>query len=189
MRIPLRSAILVSTTLNTPTILGWNQATTVNAGAGGVYNNDVNEPSPPDVAFAGYDNPGYYQLSGYQIQPGDQFTLTYYARNLYQGPQAEVKLIDAASQSSQYSDTSVVATSTPVTAPVWTQYTLTYTATPSDVGKFVGVQFAADIDAPTNGYVSYDSFVLNVTSTPEPASVASLAFCSLGLLARRRRQA
>jgi hypothetical protein len=51
---------------------------------------------------------------------------------------------------------------------VWTPYTLTYTATAADAGKYIGVSFVTSKNSgKTSGtWAAYDDFSLTVVSIP-----------------------
>ena len=73
-------------------VIGWQDAGNNIHGEGGVYVNG-SAPSSPNVAYAGRDDPGAFQLTNYVIQPRDVFTLTYHAASGYKNSVASVRLI------------------------------------------------------------------------------------------------
>jgi hypothetical protein len=133
-------------------------------------------------------NLGAYQITSTTLNTGDQITLTWYAESSYQSPVQTVHLLDASSTGSSYASATIL---TPTNSPsltltsTYVQYTLTYTATASDVGKFLGVSFATT--GATNSFAQYDNFVLtDVASVPEPATYALLLAGLGGLLLIKR---
>ena len=94
---------------------------------------------------------GPYQLSHYQIQSGDSFTLTWYAHYESTGAgfsEATVGLVTAATTNAAIGATITNAVTTNILTSGWVQYELTYDSTPADVGNYIGVYFGSLL---TNG--------------------------------------
>jgi hypothetical protein len=110
-------------------------------------------------------NLGAYQITNTTLKIGDQITLTWYAESTNESPVQTVHLLAADSASSSYSSAKIL---TPTNSPDLTlnssyaKYTLTYTVTADDVGKYIGVSFATTGSG--NSYAQYDNFVLTITS-------------------------
>jgi hypothetical protein len=90
--------------------------------------------------------------------------------------------------SDAFGSTSVLTSQVNGLTGSWTQYTLNYTATAADVGKYVGISFINSSSIQYN-WAAWDDFSLTVTAVPEPTTGA-LAGLSLllGVLKLRRRQ-
>lgn len=101
---------------------------------------------------------GGYQISAYALQSGDRIVLTWAAYSSYGASVQTVSLLSAtATNTPCASTTTLVATNASLTASA-TQYMLTYTVQPADVGKFIGVFFANSGAAGT--YAKFDNFIL-----------------------------
>jgi len=106
-------------------------------------------------------NKGAYQITKTVLHAGDQLTLTWYAVNTNNNPTQNVSLLAAPSANASFAAATVL---TPSNNPVLTltgsysKYTIQYTATAADAGKYIGVAFSTTGDE--NSYVQYDSFVL-----------------------------
>jgi len=141
------------------------------------------------AAFFNSNDPGAYQLTPYVVQAGDQFTLTWWAVSNGFGSQT-VSLFTTpdvfvnANTAATYGDSSTFTTST------YTQYSLLYTATGADAGKFLGVAMVnqAFLGSP-GGWNNADDFALNVTpgaAVPEPGTWALLLMACGGFWGVRR---
>jgi hypothetical protein len=139
--------------------------------------------------FMGGD-PVAYNLTAYQIQAGEVFTLTVAAHDTW----TDSGLADL--QISLYYDVAgvrnVVATQTYVDiSQAWADYTLQFNAddVAASIGNKIGIEIANVNGPTTNGWGSWlgaDEVRLNVV--PEPATMALLGLGSLVAL-RKRRQA
>jgi len=134
---------------------------------------------------------GAYQISNYQIQNGDQITLTWWALATVDPstgntnpPEQVVGLIKCANEFPA-SGPAGFGTCTPLAVTSnglsgsWVEYTLNYTAGPGDVGNYIGCFFNTTnaYGFVTNSFAGYDDFYLAVlpagskpSITVEPAS-------------------
>jgi O-glycosyl hydrolase/regulation of enolase protein 1 (concanavalin A-like superfamily) len=149
------------------TVPGW-------ANAGTTYSDTGVEtsPAPHSGAYSAYckgSDGGAYQIANYQMNAGDTITLTWWAEHsggAGSSTQA-VSLVSASSLSAAYSaTTALIANSAALngsgsSAGPWTQYTLAYQATATDVGRYVGVYFN---NATPGNWDGFDDFSLTVTS-------------------------
>ena len=161
------------------TVPGW-------ANSGTTYSDTGVQPGGHSGAWEGYgqsSDDGAYQIVGnYQIQTGDQFTLTWWSQGEWNGtssgpyagtnssdPMQTVTLLRAAATNTAYASTVRLALQTNgMPGGTWTSYTLTYTAIAADAGKFIGVSFVtAKNSGKTSGtWAGYDDFSLTVVSIP-----------------------
>ncbi len=165
-------AVKVSAGFDVPgnDVAGWTNAGTGNNSSGVDYNGDngLTSHSGSVCAWSIGGNPGAYQITGYQIQAGDQLTLTWWAKCTY-GPSGnadqKVELLGATNRTDALANLPVLATST---APLnntgnggaYTKYTLNYVASAADAGKYVAVFFCAFSGG--NKYAAFDDFSLTV---------------------------
>jgi hypothetical protein len=151
-------------------VAGWTDAGMGNNSSGVDYNGDngLTSNSGSVCAWSVGGNPGAYQITGYQIQSGDQLTLTWWAKCTY-GPSGnadqKVELLGATNVTDAFTNLPVLATSI---APLnntgnggaYTKYTLNYIANDADAGKYVAVFFCAFSGG--NKYAAFDDFSLTV---------------------------
>ncbi|MGB7746903.1 MAG: beta-galactosidase GalA [Verrucomicrobiia bacterium] len=160
------------------TVPGW-------ANSGTTYSDTGVQPGGHSGSWEGYgqsSDDGAYQIVGnYQIQTGDQFTLTWWSQGEWNGtnssyagtnssdPKQTVTLLRAAATNTAYASTVQLALQTNgMPGGVWTPYTLTYTAIAPDAGKYIGVSFVTSKNSgKTSGtWAGYDDFSLTVVSIP-----------------------
>ena len=158
-------------------------------------------PTPQDGSWVGFlmnNDSGIYNLvpsASYTMTAGDQYTLTMYAAisstSGTAGPD-QLTLDLFSSHDGTYNASYDVATSvnsmpTSLGKYVWQEYTLTYTAFPTDDGNQIGVYVANTFaDATHNHYMDIDDFTLTVTPAPEPSTYAMFFTGVLGLWGMRR---
>jgi hypothetical protein len=123
-------------------------------------------------------------LSTYTITAGDVITLQVdVAYTTHSGGTGQVGAVALYENSAA----SIVAQNTDsfTTLPdqTWETFTVTYTATPADAGRQIGILLSC------NSYQDvFDNVQLSVTSAPEPATMALLAVGGLVTLIRRKRK-
>ena len=106
-------------------------------------------------------NRGAYQITSTILHAGDQITLTWYAVCTFGTPTQNVDLLAAAGKDAAFDAAAVLKPGNNPTLTLgntYTKYTITYTATSADEGKYLGVSFRTTGDA--NSFVQYDSFVV-----------------------------
>ncbi len=157
------------------------------ANSGTTYTDTGVQPGGHSGSWEGYgqsSDDGAYQIArNYQIQTGDQFTLTWWSQGEWNGtnssyagtnssdPLQTVTLLRAAATNTAYASTVRLALQTNgMPGGVWTPYTLTYTAIAADVGKYIGVSFVTSKNSGKNSgtWAAYDDFSLTVVSIPNP---------------------
>ena len=162
-------------------VAGWLDTGTSYGGSGVDYAGDsaLTVVDGTECAFLREGDDGAYQITGYQLQAGDQLTLTWWAQSEYQGGAQLVELLSATNINETYSNMTVLATDTdPIYyvgkgAPYY-QYTLTYTAQGADAGNYVAVSFF-DANSSDNSYVGFDAFNLTVLQSSPTISIAPSA--------------
>lgn len=162
-----------------PEIIGWSNYGTVNDGgveASGAW--WIQGYAYGNCAFVNVGG-GAYNLSSYIIQAGDIFDVSFIGDG-WGASSATVSLF--------YDNPANVIGSYTSTLDAWSfaphATTTPIAATLDSVDKTLGILIVND-GANTMGF---DQFTVNVTSVPEPASMALLAMGGcLGLLFRRRR--
>jgi beta-galactosidase len=153
------------------TIPGW-------ANAGSTYSNSGVENTPTSHggsyhAFCKGSDSGCYQMTNYQIQAGDTVTLTWWAEHTGgSGTSSQnVSMLGAPAANAAYANTTPLVTNTSAlngngsSSGPWAQYTLTYNATASDVGNYVGMFFN---NATFGNWAGFDDFSISVASAPNP---------------------
>jgi beta-galactosidase len=161
------------------TVPGWTNS-------GTAYSDTGVQPGGHSGSWEGYgqsSDDGAYQIArNYQIQTGDQFTLTWWSLGEWNGtssgpysgtnpndPFQTVTLLRAAATNTAFSSTVRLALqANGMPGGTWTSYTLTYTAGSADAGKYIGVSFVTSKNSgKTSGtWAAYDDFSLTVTSIP-----------------------
>lgn len=118
---------------------------------------------------------GIYNLTTYAMQAGDQFTLTWDAKSTNPSYTQQQTVTLFGSTDGTYATAYTLVTS-PDTAlspssqsGAYQHFTLTYTATPGDVGNTIGVTFNNTTPGTTAYWSSFDNVVLTV---PEPSTYA-----------------
>jgi len=157
-------------------------------GSGGVVPNNTESGTYFAFQKAG-DGLGAYQITDTTLNVGDQLTLTWYAGISFNFPTQTVHLLTADSLDASYASSTVLTptTSSDLTLTnAYKEYTLTYTVTAADAGKFVGVSFSTG--GGTNTYAQYDNFVLTdiPAEVPEPSTYALLFAGLVGLVLMQR---
>jgi hypothetical protein len=160
------------------TIPGW-------ASSGTTYTDTGVQAGGHSGSWEGYNqssDDGACQIAGnYQIQTGDQLTLTWWSQGEWNGtnssyagtnssdPLQTVTLLRAVATNTAFASTVRLAIQTNgMPGGVWTPYTLTYTAIAADAGKYIGISFVtAKNSGKTAGtWAAYDDFSLTVVSIP-----------------------
>ena len=144
------------------------------------YTNTGVEPTGPHSgtyrAFEMSGDDGAYQISptAAALNTGDQIVLAWWALGTTSGttngtgatdPMQIVGIIRATNTSDLFADTtSLIITSNGLSNLGWVQYSLSYTATPADAGKFPGCFFnTGEVGTNTaNVWAGYDDFIMYV---------------------------
>lgn len=170
-------------------IASWANTTTTYAGGLGATYGDVGVDNNAGGAHGGNQfaffhggEGGAYNLTSYVIQSGDQFQLTWWGR----ADTIAMRLFSSTDGTYNTAAT-LLEVQQLHSAGSYTQYTLNYSATASDVGKTIGVS----IFNPLIGYANVDDVVLS--TVPEPSTSAALAlgavFFALGRSRKRVKAA
>jgi hypothetical protein len=145
---------------------GWLDAgsTYVNSGLDYAGDNGNVAEDGSVLAYAKTGDSGAYQISDYQMQLGDPLTLTWWAKSSAGAAGQTVSLMSASNSTTAFSSLTTLATSTATlnqtgVGGAFTLYSLNYTPTTNDVGKYAAVFFAASA-TPTNAWASFDNFAL-----------------------------
>jgi hypothetical protein len=119
-------------------------------------------------AFEMSGDDGAYQISNYQMQNGDQITLSWWALatvSVATNPPVQVVgLLRAGTTSDAFSICAPLAVTSNGLPGNWTQYTMNYTAGIADAGRYVGCYFNTTnaFGFATNSFAGYDDFYLAV---------------------------
>jgi fibronectin type 3 domain-containing protein len=156
-------------------VAGWlNAGTTYNdSGVDYAGDNGVVVHSGNVAAYCDQGDSGVYQIVNYQLQAGDQVTLTWWAKSSWQNADQNVKLLSAASFNSAYASLTQLTNSTAAlnntgNGGIYTQYTLNYIATASDVAKYPAVSFYSP--GTPGSWATFDDFNLTILSIPPAPS-------------------
>jgi fibronectin type 3 domain-containing protein len=173
----------VSTGFDVPgnNVAGWlNAGTTYNdSGVDYAGDNGLTVHSGSVAAYCDLGDSGAYQIVNYQLQAGDQVALTWWAKSSWNNADQNVQLLNAASPNSAYASLTSLAVST---APLnntgnsgnYTQYTLNYTATVADAGKYPAVSFFSP--GTPGSWATFDDFYLSILSAPAaPTGLTAVA--------------
>jgi hypothetical protein len=128
-----------------------------------------------DSTYAAYlqkGQSGAYQISPTNItQAGEVITLSWWARDSWQGLTTKVSLLSASSQDAAFGSTTILASLTNVLdGSWWTQYTINYTAVAGDVGKKIGVAIQTAGPDTSGGWGNIDDISL-VILPPDAAPI------------------
>jgi fibronectin type 3 domain-containing protein len=162
-------------------VAGWlNAGTTYNdSGVDYAGDNGVTVHSGSVAAYCDQGDSGAYQIVNYQLQAGDQVTLTWWAKSSWNNADQNVQLLSAASPNSAYASLTPLAVST---APlnntgnggIYTQYTLNYTAKAADAGNYPAVSFFSP--GTPGSWATFDDFNLSILSIPPaPSGLVAVA--------------
>jgi hypothetical protein len=152
-------------------VAGWLNAGATQTDSGVDYagHNGIVVHGGSVTAYCRGGDSGAYQISGYQMQSGDQIQLKWYAKSSYGTATENVKLLSAANPTDAYASllslTNIsVSMSGGGNDAAYTQYTLNYPVTEADAGRYVAVSFAAT--SANNTYAMFDDFSLLAGSLP-----------------------
>ncbi|MBW8869620.1 MAG: alpha-L-fucosidase, partial [Acidobacteriales bacterium] len=152
-------------------VAGWLNAGTTFADSGVDYQGNNGNVAHGGTVFAYCEqgDSGAYQITSYQMNAGDQIKLTWWAKSSWGNAGQSVSLLRAAASSSDFASLAALATSTAalnntLQSGAYTQYTLTYTATAADAGKYLAVAFRAPGAA--GAWAAFDDFNLTVAMAP-----------------------
>ena len=163
-------------------VAGWLNAGTTFADSGVDFQGNNGNVAHGGTVFAYCDqgDSGAYQITSYPMNADDQIQLTWWAKSSWGNAGQSVSLLRAAASSSDFASLTTLATSTAalnntLQGGAYTQYTLTYTATAADAGKYLAVAFRAPGAA--DAWAAFDDFNLTVAIPvpPAPAGLAAVA--------------
>jgi len=150
-------------------VTGW-------ANAGTTYTNSGVETSPASHggsyhAYSTGGDSGCYQLLNYQMQTGDRIVVSWWAEHVAgTGSSTQsVSLISGTTTTTAYANTTTLLSNngalegSGTTAGPWAQYTMSYKATASDAGHYIGVYFN---NSTAGNQAGFDDFAVTVTSLP-----------------------
>jgi hypothetical protein len=162
-------------------IPGWTNAGSAYTDSG-VELSDAESGSYAAYCRAG--DSGALQIINYKINAGDLINLTWWAVHTGGSTGASTQLVCLVSApllATGYVNTILLVSTNSVlngtgsTPGIYQQYNLTYTATSSDAGAYLGVYFNNATTA-GNNYASFDNFNLAVTSLPSvPNGLTAIA--------------
>lgn len=153
---------------------------------------DYLDPSATDGTQVGFSNGGaMYQTLGATVLAGDKITLTVdIGRTSVSGESQDPSRVY---QVALYFDnppvfgdeSNIIAQESDIMGTIdmegWKTVTVTYTAAASDAGKNIGIFLSGNWTQ-----VVFDNVHMDVTPTPEPATMSLLALGGIGLLIRRK---
>jgi CxxC motif-containing protein (DUF1111 family) len=160
-------------------VAGWLDAGTSYTNSGVDYAGDGGNVAESGnvLAFCDSGDSGAYQITSYQMEAGNPVTLTWWAKSTWDNAGQVVTLSSATSTTSPFNSLATLATSPTAlnntgNGGAYTQYTLTYTPTSADAGKYVAVSFKA---SGTSGgsWAAFDNFALSVVANNEGAVSAA----------------
>ncbi|HLP78238.1 MAG TPA: hypothetical protein VK327_15135 [Candidatus Paceibacterota bacterium] len=118
-------------------------------------------------SFAAYlhrGQSGAYQITPTAMQLNYIITLSWWARDSWQGVTQRVSLLSATSPQDAFGSTTTLASVTNNLAGTgWTQYSINYTVGAADVGKLIGIAFQTAEPATAAGWANLDDFSIAVT--------------------------
>jgi alpha-L-fucosidase len=169
-------------------VAGWINAGATFADSGVDYHGHNSNVAQSGTVFAYCDqgDSGAYQITSYQMNAGDQIKLTWWAKSSWGNAGQSVSLLRANASPSDFASLTALTTSTAALNNTlgggeYTQYTLTYTATAAEAGKYLAVAFRAP-GAP-GSWAAFDDFSLTVAVAPaKPAGVTGSAGHGTALL-------
>jgi CxxC motif-containing protein (DUF1111 family) len=151
-------------------VAGWLNAGTTYAGSGVDYAGDSEETAESGsvLAYCDTGDSGAYQITSYEMEAGNPVTLTWWAKSSWGNAGQVVTLLSGTSNTSTFSSLTTLATSTAAlsntgNSGAYTQYTLTYTPTSADAGKYVAVAFKATTTT-AGSWAEFDNFGLSVVA-------------------------
>jgi CxxC motif-containing protein (DUF1111 family) len=151
-------------------VAGWLDAGSTYVNSGVDYAGDGGNITENGNVFAFCDSgdSGAYQITTYQMEAGNPVTLTWWAKSTWGSAGQVVTLSSATSTTSSFSSLTTLATSPTAlnntgNGGAYTPYTLAYTPSSADAGKYVTVSFKA---AGTAGgsWAAFDNFALSVVA-------------------------
>jgi hypothetical protein len=152
-------------------VAGWLNAGNTYSDSGVDYSGDnsVVVHSGNVAAYCDQGDSGAYQIVNYQLQVGDQVTLSWWAKSSYNNAGQNVQLLSAAYPNSAYASLTQLAVSTAAlnntgNGGTYTQYTLNYTVTAGAAGKYPAVSFFSP--GTPGSWAMFDDFNLSILSIP-----------------------
>ena len=170
-------------------VAGWLNAGSTYNNSGVDYAGDAGNIAEDGsvLVFAETGDSGAYQISGYQMQTGVPVTLTWWAKASAGAAGQSVSLLSAATPTTAFGSLTTLATSTATlnqtgNGGAFTQYSLNYTPTSGDAGKYLAVSFKASA-TPATAWATFDNFALSAQSTPVANGVYKIVDRNSGLVA------
>lgn len=153
-------------------LAGWLNAGSTYVNSGVDFNGDNGSITHNGNVFAYCDagDSGAYQVvGGYQMQAGDQITLTWWAKSSFSTPSQSVQLLSSVNPVSAYSALTLLTNYASTFgsgshAGAYTQFTVNYTAKAGDAGKYPAVAFM--VTGTANSFANFDDFNLTILSIP-----------------------